>query len=191
MRLFVEGTHRQVARALAAAARARGWEVVATAPPGWTVEGAAPLDYRDATALDAALTGCDALFIEAIPLTARERDAPALGVDRALLLAEAGARVGVRRYILLSRRGVEWLPGTLPQARRVAEAIAAESGLAWTLLRPAGIAPGIAIPRFAASLRPLPPEAVALATVHVLAANACRNAILTGSAVARWAAGPP
>ncbi|MBN2800941.1 MAG: NAD(P)H-binding protein [Deltaproteobacteria bacterium] len=189
MKLFVEGAHRTAGKAVAAAARVAGVEVLAQVPPGWGGEGTTPLDLSDMSALDAALDGCEAIFIEAIASLRSERDGLSQGVERALSLAEAGARAGVGRMVLLSRRGVEWIPGAVIQARRVSEAVAVESGMSWTLLRPDGLVPGEGGGALLASLRPLGADRLGRAVVALLERDLCRDRVVTGAQIVRLSQG--
>jgi len=91
-----------------------------------------PADLSDADSLRPALDGAEALFVLLAGGGAE--------VDPDAILGTAKA-AGVRRVVLLSSQGVRTRPGATSHAHLGAfEAALRGSGLAWTILRPAGFA---------------------------------------------------
>ncbi len=115
------------------------------------------VDLLDEDALTAALAGVETVVC--LVGTTRAQFRPAadgeqavnydtvdIGIPRSL--AAAGKRAGARRFVLLSSFGIEKGPGAYPAAKREAERVVRESGLAWVVLRPSFIVgPGRAAPR--------------------------------------------
>lgn len=99
-------------------------------------------DVADGEALDALLQGTDA----AIYLIGILREAPSQGVTfealqqyGALRVIDAARAAGVARFLLMSANGVRADGTPYQRTKAHAEAYLAESGLAWTVLRPSVI----------------------------------------------------
>lgn len=129
-------------------------------PPWSTDPRTVGVDLLDEAALEAALAGPPAVdVIVCLVGTTRAQFRPAQGDEHAVsydtvdvgiprALANAGARAGVRRFVLLSSYGIERSPGAYPAAKREAEAAVRASGLACAILRPSFIVgPGRRAPR--------------------------------------------
>ncbi|MFF2851374.1 NAD(P)H-binding protein [Streptomyces sp. NPDC058001] len=93
-----------------------------------------PFDWRDRTTWDAALDGVRTVYL--VPLDGELLTRP---------FVERAARLGVERVVLLSGRGVD-VPGYSGEANSAGathvdgESAVRDSGLAWTILRPAWFA---------------------------------------------------
>jgi len=115
------------------------------------------VDLLDEAALEKALSGVETVVC--LVGTTKAQFAPAkdgehavnydtvdIGIPRAL--ANSGKRAGCKRFVLLSSFGIEKGPGAYPAAKRAAEAVVKDSGLAWAILRPSFIVgPGRAAAR--------------------------------------------
>ncbi|NMI02176.1 NAD(P)H-binding protein [Pseudonocardia acidicola] len=154
MRVVIAGGHGQIALRLATLLAGRGDEVVGVVRnPGHVADveatgaAAAVLDLESATPgqLAAHLDGADAVVFAAGAgpgSGAARKDT----VDRAaaVLLADAAAQAGVRRYLLISSTGVDAAPaeGTdevwaaYLRAKKAAEDAIRAADLDWTVLRP-------------------------------------------------------
>jgi uncharacterized protein YbjT (DUF2867 family) len=115
------------------------------------------VDLLDETALEQALAGVS--VIVSLVGTTKAQFAPAKDGEHAVsyatvdvgipaALARAGKRAGAKRFVLLTSNGIESTPGAYAAAKRQAEALVKESGLAWVMVRPSFIVgPGRAAPR--------------------------------------------
>lgn len=115
------------------------------------------VDLLDEAALEQALSG--ASVIVSLVGTTKAQFAPAKGGEHAVnydtvdigipaALARAGKRAGAKRFVLLTSHGIESSPGAYAAAKRRAEALVKESGLAWVMVRPSFIVgPGRAAPK--------------------------------------------
>lgn len=123
--LLIGGTGK-VGRRLARVLRERGHRVRLASRNGSHVR----FDWRDPETYDHALAGVDAMFIVG----------PGSATDWSPLLRDLLARAaeaGVRRAVLLSARGVEFLPdGAVDRAERALR----EGPIPWNILRPAHFA---------------------------------------------------
>lgn len=195
-RLAVAGisgyTGQRVLPKLAADARLLLRPSTARRPPWSTDPRTVAVDLLDENALEAALGGVS--VIVCLVGTTRAQFRPAQGDEHAVsydtvdvgiprALANAGARAGVRRFVLLSSYGIERSPGAYPAAKREAEAAVRASGLATVIVRPSFIvgpgrrapraldllwAPiGLIAPRFADDVRSIHVEDLARAIVRV------------------------
>ncbi len=96
--------------------------------------GEPPFDWHDRTTWDSALEGVKAVYL--VPLDGRLLTRP---------FVERAARLGVERVVLLSGRGVD-VPGYSGEANLAGathvdgESAVRDSGLSWTILRPAWFA---------------------------------------------------
>ncbi len=96
--------------------------------------GEPPFDWHDRTTWDSALEGVQAVYL--VPLDGRLLTRP---------FVERAAQLGVERVVLLSGRGVD-VPGYSGEANLAGathvdgESAVRESGLSWTILRPAWFA---------------------------------------------------
>lgn len=154
MRIVIAGGHGQIALRLATLLAARGDEVVGLVrnpahvdDVGAAGASAVVLDLEDAgvDALAEALSGADAVVFAA-------GAGPGSGVARkdtvdraaAQLLADAAARAGVRRYLLVSAIGIDSEPdaergeqwAAYVRAKKAAEDAVRATDLDWTFLRP-------------------------------------------------------
>lgn len=123
--LLIGGTGK-VGRRLARVLRDQGQEVRLASRSGGDVR----FDWRDPETYDHALAGVDAVFIVG----------PGSATDWSPLLRDLLARsvsAGVRRAVLLSARGVEFLPGgAVDRAERALR----EGPIPWSILRPSHFA---------------------------------------------------
>lgn len=104
------------------------------------------LDFGDATALDQALAGCDALVIATGARPSVDLSGP-LRVDALAVQQQVQAcqRVGLRRLLLVSSLCAgRWLHplnlfGLILVWKRLGERALSSSGLDWTVIRPGGL----------------------------------------------------
>jgi uncharacterized protein YbjT (DUF2867 family) len=148
MRVFVAGATGATGVVLVPRLRARGHTVVPHVRPATAARhplGAdadvAVIDLADADALDRALAGCDAVV--SLVGTMRERFGTgdtyaASDVGTTRLLVDAGCRVNVETFVLLSSYGAGGA-GPYLQAKGAAEALVRGSGLSWSVLRPSAL----------------------------------------------------
>ncbi|HEX6953745.1 MAG TPA: NAD(P)H-binding protein [Agromyces sp.] len=123
--LLIGGTGK-VGRRLARVLIARGHRVRIASRTGGDIR----FDWRDPATYDAALAGVGAVFVVG----------PGSATDWSPLLRDLldrGAAAGVRRAVLLSARGVEFLPdGAVDRAERALQ----EGPVAWSIVRPSHFA---------------------------------------------------
>lgn len=124
--ILLIGGSGKVGRRVARVLRERGYRVRLASRSGVDVR----FDWRDPTTYDQALAGADAMFIVG----------PGSATDWSPLLRDLLARAadaGVRRAVLLSARGVEFLPdGAVDRSERALRA----GAIPWNILRPAHFA---------------------------------------------------
>jgi NADH dehydrogenase len=106
------------------------------------------VDLLDENALEQALAGVETIVC--LVGTTRAQFKPAQGDEQAVnydtvdvgiprALARAGKRAGSKRFVLVGAYGTESSPGPYYEAKRMAESVVRESGLAWVVLRPSFI----------------------------------------------------
>ena len=151
MRIFVGGATGATGREFVAAARAAGVEQVVHVRPrseskyrALRPDGPEPalLELTDAGALDAAMAGCDAVvsMIGTMRVRFAQGDTYASSdVGTTQLLVDAARRAEVGHFVLMGAVGTGWLPGAYYDAKRRAEQIVIDSGLPWTITRPAAL----------------------------------------------------
>lgn len=149
-KLFVAGSTGATGRVLVPMARRAGLQVVPHARPATAAAGkahpdSAVLDLADASALDAALRGCTTVL--QLIGTMRKRfgtgdtyEVSDVGTTR--LLWEAAKRTGVDHVILLGAWGTASIPGAYYDAKRQAEQLTRDCGIAWTTFRPSSLTGG-------------------------------------------------
>jgi putative NADH-flavin reductase len=164
MRLFVLGSTGKTGRALVAQSLARGHAVTAF---GRSAMGETTENFRSVTGspmraddLAAALPGHDAVLSA---LGTRGVGATSVLVDSARALIDAMPRAGVRRAIVISSSLVDrrsgWLSLVFARTllrhtasdQRAMETLVTESGLDWTVLRPARLGNGVLTGRYTVS----------------------------------------
>lgn len=99
-------------------------------------------DLADADALRHHMQGCQGVV--SMIGTMRERfgrgDTYASSdVGTAVALVEAARATGVEHIVLMTAIGANWAPGAYSQAKRDAEKVVMESGIAWTITRPSAL----------------------------------------------------
>jgi uncharacterized protein YbjT (DUF2867 family) len=200
-KLFIAGATGAVGQVLVPLALAKGVSLVAHARPQSGDKVKAPnmavLELADSAALDAAMAGCTTV-VQLIG-TMRKRFASGdtyetsdIGTTRQLV--DAAKRVGtVDHLVLLSSVGAGRPMGAYLKAKAAAESLVANSGIAFTMLRPSAFEdrPGQAMPGARTLMRalglrryePIRLEELARALLHVSVVRAPLGQALEGKSL--------
>jgi uncharacterized protein YbjT (DUF2867 family) len=197
-RLFIAGSTGAVGRTVFRLCAADAVDAVAHMRPNRNREqptppNAAVFELSDASALDAALSGCTT-GLQLIG-TMRKRFATGdtyessdIGTTRHLV--ESAKRTGIDHFVLLSSAGAGRPIGAYLQAKAKAEALVRDSGVPYTLVRPSAFEgeghrpiPGLGLVTRALGLdglRPIPVETLARLLIQVARERRPLGAVLEG-----------